>query len=167
MADISPVKSLLADSSSLQNCLDAAYRYLSYRPRSEAEIRQRLRQRSFDNEVIEKAIARLREQSLSDDFDFAQFWRESRLSSKPKSKELISKELRDKKVAVEIVEQVISGIDDEENAYKLGSSRMNAIAHLDYPGFRRRLFNYLGYRGFNYEVINRTIATLWQEKERH
>jgi regulatory protein len=155
----------LADSNSLQDCLDAAYYYLSYRPRSEAEIRQWLHRRGFADEAAEKTIAKLKEQNLSDDFAFAQFWTENRLSFRPKSKRLIKKELRDKKVAAEIIEQVTKDIDDEEIAYKLGSSRMLALAHLDYPDFYRRLSSYLAYRGFSYEVIKLTAALLWQEKE--
>jgi regulatory protein len=150
----------------LQDCLDAAYYYLSYRPRSEGEIRQWLRKRGFPAEVTETAIARLREQNLSDDLAFAQFWKENRLSFRPKSKRLIERELRDKRVDAEIIEQVTKDIDDEEIAYKLGSSRMPALAHLDYPAFYRRLSSYLTYRGFSYEVIKRTVSLLWQEKGR-
>ena len=155
----------MADSNSLQACLDAAYRYLSYRPRSEAEIRQWLHRRGFASEVAQEAIAKLREQNLSDDFAFAQFWKDNRLSFRPKSKRLIEKELRDKKVAAEIIEQVTEDINDEEIAYKLGTSRMPALAHLDYPDFLRRLSNYLGYRGFSYEVIKHAAALVWQERE--
>ena len=151
--------------STLQHCLDAAYRYLNYRPRSEAEVRQRLHQRGFDNEVVEKAIVKLKGQNLIDDYAFARFWKENRLSFKPKSKRLIIKELKDKKVAQGIIEQVTDNIDDMDNAYKLGCRRMHILAYLDYPDFYRRLSNYLGYRGFNYEVIKRTIALLWQTKE--
>ncbi len=155
----------MADSNSLQACLDAAYRYLSYRPRSEAEIRQRLHRRGFASEVAEQAIAKLSEQNLINDFTFAQFWTANRLSFRPKSKRLIKKELRDKKVAAEIIEQVTGDIDDEEIAYKLGSSRMQALANLDYPDFLRRLSNYLGYRGFSYQIIRDTATRLWREKE--
>mgnify|MGYP001128387766 CR=1 FL=1 len=155
----------MTDSNSLQDCLDSAYYYLSYRPRSEGEIRQWLHKRGFANEVTEAAIAKLREQNLSDDLAFAQFWKDNRLSFRPKSKRLIRKELRDKKIAAEIIEQVIRDIDDEEIAYKLGSSRLPALAHLDYPNFYRRLSSYLAYRGFTYEVIRRTASLLWQEKE--
>ena len=102
---------------------------------------------------------------MSDDFAFAQFWKDNRLSFRPKSKRLIKRELRDKKVAAEIIEQVTRDIDDEEIAYKLGSNRLSSFAHLDYPDFYRRLSSYLAYRGFNYEVIKRTASILWQEKE--
>ena len=155
----------MSDSSSLQGCLDAAYRYLSYRPHSEAEIRHRLHQRGFADETAEKAIAKLKEQNLSDDFAFAKFWKDNRLSFRPKSKRLIKKELRDKKVAPEIIEQVTEDIDDEEIAYKLGSGRLPTLAHLDYLDFYRRLSSYLMYRGFGYEVIKRTVALVWQERE--
>ena len=110
-------------------------------------------------------MIKLREQNLSDDFAFARFWKENRLSFKPKSKRLIKKELRDKKVTAEIIEQVTEDIDDEAIAYKLGSSRMLALVHLDYPAFYRRLSSYLAYRGFSYEVIKHTAALVWRERE--
>jgi len=155
----------LTDSNSLQDCLDAAYYYLSYRPRSEGEIRQWLHKRGFAKEVAETAIAKLREQNLIDDFTFAQFWKDNRLSFRPKSKRLIKKELRDKKVAAQIIEQVIKDIDDEEIAYKLGSRRLPRLVHLDYPDFYRRISSYLAYRGFSYQVIRDTAGRLWREKE--
>jgi len=164
MTDIQSRK-VLINADAFQRCLDAAYQYLSYRPRSEGELRQRLYQRDFDVEVVEKAITKLKEQNLIDDLAFAQFWKDNRLSFKPKSKKLINRELRDKKIAAEIVEEVTKDIDDEGNAYKLGSGRMHALTHLDYSDFHRRLSNYLGYRGFGYEIIKRTISLLWQEKE--
>ena len=156
----------MTDRDSLQDCLDSAYYYLSYRPRSEGEIRQWLRKRGFPAEVTERAIARLREQNLSNDLAFAQFWRENRLSFRPKSKRAIERELRDKKVEPEIIEQVTGDIDDAETAYKLGSRRLASLARLDYPAFYRRLSGYLAYRGFGYDVIKRTVSLLWQEKGR-
>jgi regulatory protein len=155
----------LVDSNSLQDCLNASYHYLSYRPRSEGEIRQWLHRRGFANEVADQTIIKLREQNLSDDFAFARFWKENRLSFRPKSKRLIKKELRDKKVAAEIIEQVTEDIDDEAIAYKLGSNRISTLAHLDYPDFYRRLSSYLAYRGFGYQVIKHTAALVWRERE--
>ncbi|MFC1927386.1 regulatory protein RecX [Chloroflexota bacterium] len=155
----------MTDSNSLQDCLDAAYYYLSYRPRSEGEIRQWLHKRGCSNDVADKTIAKLREQNLSDDLAFAQFWKDNRLSFRPKSKRLIKRELGDKKIEAEIIEEVTKDIDDEEIAYRLGSGRLPALAHLDYPHFYRRLSSYLAYRGFSYQVIKRTASLLWQEKE--
>ena len=110
-------------------------------------------------------MAKLREQGLSDDLAFARFWKDNRLSFRPKSRRLIQKELREKKVAAEIVEEVTEDIDDDQIAYKLGCGRMQSLAGLEYRQFYRRLASYLTYRGFGYEVVKRTVALLWQEKK--
>src|SRR4030067_2282382 len=47
----------LAKSDCLNCCLEAALRYLSYRPRSEFEIKGRLHQRGFDDNKSESVIA--------------------------------------------------------------------------------------------------------------
>ena len=155
----------MTDRSSLQDCLDAAYYYLSYRPRSEGEIKQWLRKRGFTNEVTEAAFTKLREQNLTDDLAFAQFWKDNRLTFRPRSRRSIERELRDRKVASEIIEQVTKEIDDDQIAYKLASSRLPSLAHLDYPGFHRRLSHYLAYRGFSYQVIRDTVGRLWRERQ--
>ena len=111
------------------------------------------------------AITKLREQNLSNDLVFAQFWKDNRLSFRPKSRRLIERELRDRRVAADIVEQVTKDIDDEDTAYKLGSGRLASLTHLDYPAFYRRLSSYLAYRGFSYEVIKRTVSILWKERQ--
>ena len=156
---------MVGNNDPLQRCLDSAYRYLSYRPRSEAEIKQCLKRRGFDSEVVEKTIAKLKEQNLIDDVAFAQFWKSNRLSFKPRSRRLIIKELKDKKIAPEVIEQVTQDIDDEANAYKLGSSRMHTMGELNYLDFYRRLSSYLSYRGFSYAIIRQTLARLWEEKK--
>jgi regulatory protein len=154
----------LTDSSSVHDCLEAVYRFLSYRPRSEGEIRAWLHRRGFDPGVAETVMARLREQGLSDDLAFANFWKENRLSFRPRSRRLIGKELRDKRVAAEIVEEVTADIDDDQTAYKLARGRIPSLAGLDYSQFARRLASYLTYRGFSYEVVRRTVNLLWEER---
>ena len=68
-----------------QRCLNAAFRYLSYRPRSEAELRERLKRRGFEADSMEAVLTRLREQGLVDDLAFAQFWKDNRETFRPRS----------------------------------------------------------------------------------
>ena len=68
----------LARSDHFHRCLNAAGHYLSYRPRSEAEVRERLKRRGFDGDSVEAVIAKLKEQGLVDDMAFAQFWKDNR-----------------------------------------------------------------------------------------
>jgi len=154
---------LLAGNDQLQRCLEAAYRYLGYRPRSESEIRERMQRRGFAAETIDAAIARLREQGLLDDEAFAQFWKENRESFRPRSQWLTRLELKRMGVRNDVIEQVVAGMDDEGNAYRAARQKMRHGTPADYQDFRRRLGDYLRRRGFSYEVIGHTVGKIWQE----
>jgi regulatory protein len=148
-----------------QSCYDAALRYLGYRPRSEYEIKQRLHQHGFDGNSIKAALSRLKEQNLINDSDFARFWRDNRQSFSPRSQWLVRLELKQKKVPEEIIERVVSTIDDVENAYSVAKVKARSLANCDdYQSFRRRLGDHLKRRGFGYGVIIKTVERLWQER---
>jgi regulatory protein len=145
-------------------CLNAALHYLSYRLRSEAELRQRLHRRGFDGDNVEAALAKLREQGLVDDLAFAQFWKDNREAFRPRSRWLTKLELRQKGVANDIIDQVVADVDEEDSAYRAAVSRARSLPRSDYQSFRRRLGEYLKRRGFSYQVITHTIERVWQEK---
>ena len=153
----------LARLDSVQRCLNVATRYLSYRPRSESELRERLCQRGFDSDSVEVVLGRLREQGLVNDVDFAQFWQDNRQSFSPRSRWLTRLELRRKGVAEEIIDQVVSAASDDDSAYRAALGRVRRLPVSDYHGFRRRLGGYLKRRGFSYGVINNTVEQLWQQ----
>jgi len=152
----------LARSDHFHRCFNAAAHYLSYRPRSESELRERLHRRGFDDS-IEAVIAKLKEQGLVDDVAFAQFWKDNRESFSPRSRWLTKLELRRKGVADDIIDQVVDTVDDNNNAYRAALSKARSLPLSDYQGFRRRLGEYLKRRGFGYGVIKHTVEQLWQE----
>ena len=153
----------LTRSDLFHRCLNAAIHYLGYRPRSEAELRERLHRRGFDGDKVEAALAKLREQGLVDDLAFAQFWKDNRESFSPRSQWLTRLELRQKGVADDIIDQVVAGIDDEDSAYRAALSRVHSLPLSDYQGFHHRLGGYLKRRGFGYRVISHTVERVWQE----
>ena len=146
------------------NCFGAALNYLSYRPRSEAEIRQRLHRRGFNDDLVDEVIIVLKERRLVDDIAFAQYWRDNRLSFKPRSRRLLKLELRQKGVAAEIANEVVEDLDDESAAYEVGLKKARALSGLEYGEFRRYLADHLRRRGFDYEIIRSAVARLWQER---
>ena len=154
----------LAKSDHFHRGLNAAVRYLSYRPRSEAELRVRLRQHDFDGSTQEAIITWLKEQGLIDDMAFAQFWKENRESFSPRSQRLTQLELRRKGIANNIVDQVVTTIDDDDSAYQAAIRKARSLSQSDYQGFRHRLGEYLKRRGFSYQVINHTMDRLWQDQ---
>ncbi len=57
------------------------YRLLNYRPRSEQEIRDKLKKRDFGEAIIDSIVLELKNRSLIDDYNFARFWAKSRLQA--------------------------------------------------------------------------------------
>ncbi len=155
----------LKESNLLHSCFNAAFHYLSYRPRSENEVRQRLRRRGFDGKVIEEVIFKLKERRLIDDVAFSEYWQNNRLSFSPRSGRLIKLELRKKGVAAETANEVVNNADDKNSVYLAGLRKARRLAGSDYDVFRRRLYDYLRRRGFNYETVKRAVTRLWQEKQ--
>ena len=155
----------LARSDHFHRCFNAAAHYLSYRPRSEFELIERLHRRDFDDDSIEMVIAKLKEQGLVDDVAFAQFWKDNRESFSPRSQWLTKLELRRKGIDNDIIDQVVDTVNDDNSAYRAALSKARSLSLSDYMSFRRRLGEYLKRRGFGYAVINHTIEQLWQEKE--
>ena len=155
----------LASASNYRRCYDAAALILSYRPRSEPELRERLQKKGYPEISIDEVIARMKEQGLVNDEAFAEFWKDNRDSFSPRSAWLTGQELRRKGVAEDIIEQVTGSLDDDESAYRAAYKKARNLPRKDYQSFRRRLGDHLQRRGFGYGVINTTVKRLWEELE--
>jgi len=147
-----------------QRCLNAALHYLSYRPRSEAELRERLHRRGFEADNVAAVLARLKTEGLVDDLAFARFWKENRQSFRPRSQQLTRLELRQKGVAQNIIERVAVQLDDQDSAYRAAVAKARRLPATDYEGFSRRLGQHLKLRGFGYGLIKKTVERVWEEK---
>lgn len=98
-----------APNDNLERAKEAALRLLSYRARSEEELRQRLAQKGYAAGTVRRVIAELRRVDLVNDRQFAESWVESRLAGRRAGRrgllwELIRKGL-DRDLAGEIVDR--------------------------------------------------------------
>ena len=156
----------LQSEAGLQQAVDRAYNYLSYRPRSREEVRRYLRRKETPPETIEAALARLDRLDLINDHSFASFWVESREQFSPRGARALKNELRMKGVEREVVEEMIDDEKDEERALRAGRKKalsLIRIPGMDFATFRARLGSFLQRRGFGYDVSTRTIRALWKE----
>ena len=103
----------------LEKATSLALRFLSYRPRSESEVRRRL-EAKYPVLVAESVVQRLREQGLLDDTSFAQEWTRSRVSHRPRSAKAIRRELLGKGVDRDTAQAAVETLDDEDSAYHAG-----------------------------------------------
>ncbi len=147
----------------LQKALQTAARYLGVRPRSEKELTTRLKRDGYSQEVIAKAMARMRELGLADDATFARFWKESRDSSRPRGRILMKQELRVKGVDKEVVDEAVADLNEPDGAYRAALKKSRSMKNLDEKAFYRRMGAFLQRRGYNYTLSRRTVTRVWNE----
>ena len=161
---ITPAKlAAVRDAEDRRAAMAAALRLLSYRPRSERELRDRLAQKGFTPETRDATVARLRDNGLLDDRAFATHFTESRDRSSPRSARLIAAELLAKGVRQPVARETASRIDDDDAAYRAAARRARSLASLPFPDFRRRVGDFLLRRGFSYDIAAGAVSRLWAE----
>jgi regulatory protein len=137
-------------------------KFLSYRIRSEKEIRDKLKAKQVETQIIEKIIAKLKEKKFIDDDNFAGMWIENRNRFKPRSLRLIKMELKQKGIDPEIIESRIKdqelGVEsDLEQAKKLVEKRIGRLKGLPKQEIYEKLGRYLASKGFNWDTIKKSI----------
>ncbi len=151
-----------------------ALRYLSYRPRSEKEIREKLtRTRSREkvervDKVIDQIINKLKEQNLINDEEFARWWVEQRTTFRPKGIRLIKLELKQKGISPDIIEVTINSSQltinkETERAKKLIQKKIERYRSLPKRERNQKLGLFLQRRGFDFETIKKSIDELFRE----
>lgn len=144
--------------------VDAACRFLSFRPRSEAEVRRRLMRR-FPAELVDPVIEALRNKNYLDDEEFARRWRLDRERFHPRGRQVLKRELSRLGVAREVIDQALVGMEEEENAYRAGLKLAVRLLSKDCTqgDLSRKLYPYLQRRGFAYSLARDTVNRLWLE----
>lgn len=143
-----------------------ALRFLSFRPRSEKEIRDYLkgvgRPKSQKNiapdGIIDLIINKLKEYKFLNDEEFVKWWIEQRTAAKPKAWRVIKMELKQKGIQNDLIDSFeLKDKNDLENAIKLAKSRMRRYENMERQDVYEKLGRYLASKGFNYDIIKEVI----------
>jgi regulatory protein len=140
-----------------------AIRYLGFRTRSEAELRQYLRKHKVPEDVLERTMHRLRANQLADDFQFARDWVENRNTFRPRGQRALAWELQRKGVPTGASQAALAGLDEPALAYQAGSRKARLLGSLPWIEFRNRLYGFLARRGFAHATIAPVVSRLWHE----
>ena len=139
-----------------------ALKFLSYRPRSEKEIRDRLQikyQKSNLKDlslIIGKVIQKLKDKKFINDEEFAKGWIEQRSKFKPRSLKLIKLELKYKGISEETINNLQLTINDLEQAKKLVEKKMNRSRN-KFGMTPEKLGRFLASKGFDWDTIKKAI----------
>ncbi len=137
----------------LNKALSVAWRIIGIRPRSVFEIRRKLNQKRFNEEIIKEVIDKLESLELLDDKKFARQWTEERLRNRACGKLLIKKKLMDKGIDEEIVNNISEELLPQKKEVELARK---IIENRDKEPRQKKVF-FLRSKGFGWEIISEVL----------
>ena len=164
--ELSPEKiQELQDVDAQEVAYQRALNFISYRPRSEAEVRKNLQKHETPEEVIIEILARLRQNGLVDDLQFAQTWVENRSTFRPRGRRALAVELRQKGITNEAIDEALRELDEDSLAYQAALKQSRKYSGLEWQVFRQKMGAFLARRGFSYVVAKPVIEQVWSEMQ--
>ncbi|HWQ45228.1 MAG TPA: regulatory protein RecX [Longilinea sp.] len=148
--------------------VEAAYQrsltFISYRPRSEAEVRRKMQEQGVKPEWADEVVERLMRAGVVGDTNFAAAWVENRAALHPRGRRLLTYELRQKGISDEDISTALEPLPEEEGlAYNAGVKYASRLKGLEWMDFSRRLTGFLARRGFSYSTCKPVIRQIWDE----
>lgn len=134
--------------------MDTALNYLTYRMRSESEIRTKLKQKGFSEEDTDGTISKLREYGYVDDRAFAAELVRSKRCGKPTGRRLLKQLLYKSGLDNDIIEYALLSYteDEEQEACDMLFEKLLASKGND-KNAHAKIQRALLQRGFNYDII--------------
>ncbi|MCX7749988.1 MAG: RecX family transcriptional regulator [Candidatus Bipolaricaulota bacterium] len=144
-------------------------RLVALRPRTVGEARTRLLGKGFSAEVVERAVSWAQDAGILDDRLFARLYAEDRLLSRPCSRSLLARELREKGVGAALAEEVAQAalpeLSEGALARRALEPRLPLWRGLPPDVAARRAAAFLLRRGFSpavaRAVVEDALGTLW------
>ncbi len=153
------VKRILHDEQ-LRKAKEYATLLLSYRARTDHELRDRLEHRKFPPDIVTEAMDRLMELKLVDDTRYAHDFARDRVEIGKKGKWRIRGELIKRGVDRKEIDQALEQAPDElKAARELVLKYRPRYTRLEPDVGRRRLYALLVRRGFSVDTIREALTT--------
>jgi len=144
---------------------DRALRFLSYRDRSEKELRDKLKGLDYDEMIISWVISELKRLQLIDDQNFAYLFSKNKIFTKPCGEYLLRRELKIKGISDRIIDETIKRIYAEKDQYGMAydvalKKYTKDKDKIDTIKLKKRISDLLLRRGFNWEIVRDVLEKL-------
>jgi len=138
---------------------------LAAKPRSVAELRERLLQgRGATKVIVESVIQRLSEYGYLDDARFAQSYASLRVQQRPIGRQRLQRDLWlkkiDKATAHEALDVVFAATPEEELIDRAIEKRLRLRGHPQSRAETKKLFDHLLRQGFAFELIGEKLRAI-------
>jgi regulatory protein len=139
----------------------AAMDYLSYRIRTNAEIRRKLRSKKISERTIEKVVEHLLDLGLLNDEEFARQLVTEKIKRKPVGRKLLKQKLFEKGVPAatgeKVMESVFSEVNEKDLALRNFTKYYKKVKDKEITERKRKVFEYLARKGFDFDIVNEVI----------
>jgi regulatory protein len=151
-----------------RDCFKESLRIVSLRPYSVLEVRGKLLQKGFDQDLVEKSIGKLREYGYLDDRELARTLIRFKFNSAGYGRRKISEYLRRRKIPEDIINSELTKTVTRDRSVERGVEllvRKQERGKRDILDERQRVFRFLAGRGFDPgECVD--IISVYEEKVR-
>jgi regulatory protein len=138
-----------------------AIHFLGFRQRTQKEMIQYLRGKGYLPQVVTETVDRLLQEHYLDDEAFACSWLENRERFRPRGQKALRYELKQKGISDEIIETVLTDLDEDKLAWAAVESKLNRWQNLEKVDFKKKVMGLLSRRGFSYEVARTVFDRAW------
>lgn len=149
----------------LRRTFERAVKLLAARPRSVAELRERLlRSKGADEEIVNTVISRLAEYGYLNDESFAFSYTSYQIKQKPVGRRRLERDLKlkkvESKVANEALEMVYAETSEEQLIDQAIAKRLRIRGRPKNRMEAKSLFDHLLRRGFPFELVSDKVRQL-------
>jgi regulatory protein len=155
---------------SRERTMNRAVKLLAAKPRSIAELRERLLEKLWTNEeIVDRIIEKLKEYGYLDDVQFARDVAVSKLRQKPQGKRRLQQAMSQKKLDREIVDEAIRNAYEKLPEEELIDAAIEKRTRLKgIPETRedeKKFYDHLMRLGFGYGLIKEKLGELKKERD--
>lgn len=143
---------------------------LSFRPRSQSEIKTRLQLiKESTPELVEAVIDKLKQQQLINDLEFSLWFINQRVNHRPKGPIALKYELLKKGVDSSLATQAINQIFTDSQfslslAKKVALKKIKTLQNYPPQKQRQKLYSFLSSRGFDYHTIKSLVDEILSQE---
>lgn len=149
----------------MKKAKDKALKYLSYKMRSEKQVREKLIEEQFPKVIINKIIQILKKYNYINDEEYAKAFIKDKVNIKGYGFFKISYELKNQGIDEHIFKKYLENeefVDEQKKAIDLLKKKIKRIDVIDYKE-KQKLYAYLIRRGFSYDTINNALNIVLED----
>ncbi len=144
---------------------DLILRFISFRPRSEKEIKDWFKKKEVGEETQKMIWEKLKHLGHINDEEFARWWIEQRTTFRPQGQRAITTELRQKGISPSIINKLqVPSSNEKELAQRAIEKKLKIYRNLPPMELRKKLTSFLARRGFSWEIIEEVIDEIFKKE---